>query len=58
MNPIQISQDLQKTLVNYLLTTFDVNRDDQEPELAAALQQAFETPGALFQGPFLEVTPP
>ena len=58
MNPIQVSQELQKTLVNYLLTTFDVNRDGQEPELATALRQAFETPGALFQGPFLEVTPP
>lgn len=58
MNPIQISQELQRTLVNYLLTTFDVNRDGQEPELANALWQAFETPGALFQGPFLEVTPP
>lgn len=58
MNPIQISQELRKTLINYLTTTFDVNLDGQEPELAHALRQAFETPGALFQGPFLEVTPP
>jgi ATP-dependent helicase YprA (DUF1998 family) len=58
MNPIEISQKLQETLVNYLTTTFDVNRDGNEAELAAAIRESFATPGALFNGPFLELTPP
>lgn len=58
MNPIKISQQLQRTLVHYLMTTFDVNRDGSEPELAAMVRRSLNTPGALFNGPFLELTPP
>lgn len=58
MNPIQLSEQLQETLVNYLTTTFDVDRDRQEPELAAFIQQSLKQPRALFAGPYLEFTPP
>lgn len=58
MNPIQISQKLQQTLVSYLTTTFDVNRDNREPKLAATIRASLNAPGALFNGPFLELTPP
>ena len=58
MNPIKLSQQLQNTLVNYLTTTFDVNRDGREPELAAFIQQSFKRPQALFAGPYLELTLP
>ncbi|PWH16492.1 MAG: hypothetical protein DDG58_09480 [Ardenticatenia bacterium] len=58
MNPIQLAQQLRSILVRYLLTTFDVNRDGQEAELAAALKERLNRPGALVSGPFLELTPP
>ena len=58
MNPILLAQQLQHVLVRYLLTTFDVNRDGQEPELAAELRARLNQPGALFRGPYLELTPP
>ena len=58
MNPIQITESLQHTMTQYLLTTFDVNRDGQEPELKNALRDSFNTDGALFNGPFLEMTLP
>ena len=58
MNPIKLSQQLQNTLVNYLTSTFDVNRDGQEPALAAFIRQSFSTPQSLFAGPYLEFTPP
>ena len=58
MNPIHLSETLQSQLVKYLTTTFDVNRDGLEPELAAAIADSFEMNGALFKGPFLELTPP
>lgn len=58
MNPIELSQQLQSTLLRYLLTVFDVNRDGQEPELADALEERLRRPRALFNGPFLELTPP
>ena len=58
MNPIELSQQLQATLLRYLLTIFDVNRDGQEPELGAALEERLQRPRALFNGPFLELTPP
>jgi ATP-dependent helicase YprA (DUF1998 family) len=58
MNPIQITRNLQSALVNYLTTTFDVNRDGSQQELADAMRFAFQAPGALFNGPFLELTPP
>jgi hypothetical protein len=58
MNPIQITETLRESMIRYLLTTFDVNRDDQEPELRAALRNSFDTDGALFNGPYLELTLP
>src|SRR5690554_4202878 len=58
MNPILLAQQLQHVLVRYLLTTFDVNRDGQEPELAAELKARLSQLGALFRGPYLELTPP
>ncbi len=58
MNPVKLSQLLQDTLVRYLATTFNVNRDGQEEDLAYALESSFATPGALFNGPYLELTPP
>ena len=58
MNPIKLSQQLQDTLVSYLTTTFDVNRDGQEPALAEFLKQSFTEQHALFAGPYLELTPP
>ena len=57
MNPIQLSQQIQSILVHYLLTIFDVNRDGQEAELAAALKERLSHPQALTNGPFLELTP-
>lgn len=58
MNPIKLSQQLQETLVSYLTTTFDVNRDGEEPALAAFIQKSMNRPRALFAGPYLELTPP
>lgn len=58
MNPIQITEQLREIIIRYLLTTFDVNRDGQEPALHAALRESFSTDGALFNGPFLELTLP
>ena len=58
MNPIQITEQLRESMIQYLLTTFDVNRDGQEPALHAALRESFSTDGALFNGPFLELTLP
>jgi len=58
MNPILLAQQLQHVLVRYLLTTFDVNRDGQEPELAAELKARLSQAGALSRGPYLELTPP
>jgi ATP-dependent helicase YprA (DUF1998 family) len=58
MNPIQITDTLRESMIRYLLTTFDVNRDGQEPALHEALRKSFEADGALFNGPFLELTSP
>ncbi|MEZ4514744.1 MAG: DEAD/DEAH box helicase [Chloroflexota bacterium] len=58
MNPIKLSKQLQETLVSYLTTTFDVNRDGKEPELARFIQRSFNRPRALFAGPYLELTAP
>lgn len=58
MNPIKISQTLHDAFVNYLTTTFDVNRDGHEEALAQAIRHSFIRPGALFRGPYLELTPP
>lgn len=58
MNPIEVTRHLQDALISYLTTTFDVNRDGQQPLLAADIRTAFEKPGHLFNGPFLELTPP
>lgn len=58
MNPIHITDTLRRSMIRYLLTTFDVNRDGREPELYFALREAFDTDGALFNGPYLELTLP
>ncbi|MCB9431127.1 MAG: DEAD/DEAH box helicase [Ardenticatenaceae bacterium] len=58
MNPIKLSKQLQETLISYLTTTFDVNRDGKEPELARFIQRSFNRPRALFAGPYLELTAP
>jgi len=58
MNPIHITEKLRESIIRYLLTTFDVNRDGQEPALYAALKESFSADGALFNGPFLELTLP
>ena len=58
MNPIKLSRQLQDTLVSYLTTTFDVNRDGQEPALAAFIKGSLSEPRSLFSGPYLELTPP
>ena len=58
MNPIKLSYQLQNTLVNYLTTTFDVNRDGHEPALADFMRQSFSKSQSLFAGPYLELTPP
>lgn len=56
MNAIQIAETLKSNFIRYLLTTFNVGRN--EPELAAALRRGFEALGTLFRGPFLELNPP
>lgn len=56
MNAIQITETLRANFIRYLLTTFNVGRN--EPELAEAMRRGFETPGTLFRGPFLELNPP
>jgi len=58
MNPIHITEKLRESMIRYLLTTFDVNRDGQEPALYAALRESFSADGSLFNGPFLELTLP
>lgn len=58
MNPIEVSQTLHDAFVSYLATTFDVNRDGNEELLARAIHRSFTRPGALFRGPYLELTPP
>lgn len=58
MNPIQITENLRESMTRYLLTTFDVNRDGKERELREELRRSFMSEGALFNGPFLEMTLP
>lgn len=58
LNPVQVTQRLQNALVDYLTTTFDVNRDGQNPILAAEIRTELEGTSRLFNGPFLEITPP
>jgi ATP-dependent helicase YprA (DUF1998 family) len=58
MNPIQLTQELQQTLVSYLTTTFDVNRDRKEARLADFIKESLDKPRALFAGPYLELTAP
>ncbi len=55
MNVIKITQILEQALVNYLMTTFNANKDGNEPELAQKIRESFEYPKALFTGPFLEL---
>ncbi|MBL7163516.1 MAG: hypothetical protein ISS57_13005 [Anaerolineales bacterium] len=58
MNTIEITKKLKQSLVDYLATTFDVNKDGKEGELAYEIRNSFERPGALFTGPFLELILP
>lgn len=58
MNPIKLSNQLQDTLLSYLTTTFDVNRDGKESRLATFIRDSFNRPRALFAGPYLELTVP
>jgi len=55
MNAVKITQTLKQALVDYLMTTFDANKDGSEPELARKIRESFEYPRALFTGPFLEL---
>ena len=38
MDAIQITRSLNKALVDYLVTTFDANKDGKEPELAKKIR--------------------
>ncbi len=58
MNAVKITQTLKQALVDYLMTTFDSNKDGNEPELARKIRESFEYPRALFTGPFLELIYP
>lgn len=58
MNTIEITKKLEQSLVDYLATTFDVNKDGKEADLAYEIRSSFEVPGALFNGPFLELVLP
>lgn len=58
MNPVQITQTLKQTLTDYLLTTFDANKDGKNPELMRKMRESFEAPNALFNGPYLELIYP
>lgn len=58
MNPIELSDNLKSALQSYLTTTFDVNRDDTQRDLAARIKESFKIDGALAMGPYLEITLP
>ena len=58
MNTIKITKKLNQALIDYLTTTFDVNKDGMEPELAFEIRKSFERPEALFNGPFIELILP
>lgn len=58
MNPIELSDNLKSTLQSYLTTTFNVNRDGAQPDLAAKINESFKIDGALAMGPYLEITSP
>jgi len=58
MNAVKITQTLKQALVDYLMTTFDANKDGKEPELARKLRESYEAPRALFTGPYLELIYP
>jgi ATP-dependent helicase YprA (DUF1998 family) len=58
MNPIQLSKHLHEAFINYLSTTFNVNRDGQQARLQASIQESFRAFSSLSRGPYLEITPP
>lgn len=58
MNPIYVTKQLKKVLIQYLLTTYDVNRDGKNAELKNAMREVFEREHSLFSGPFLELSLP
>jgi ATP-dependent helicase YprA (DUF1998 family) len=58
MNAVKITQKLEKSLVDYLSTTFDPNKDGKEPALAYEIRKGFSETASLFKGPFLEIIHP
>ncbi|XWX02499.1 DEAD/DEAH box helicase [Aggregatilineales bacterium SYSU G02658] len=58
LDPINLAQKLQQSLVDYLTTTLDVNRDGQQPRLAAEIREAFDSPNNLVNGPYVELALP
>ena len=58
MNAVKITQSLKQALVDYLMTTFDANKDGKEPELSRKIRESYESPRALFTGPYLELIYP
>ncbi len=58
MNSVKITQTLKQAMIDYLMTTFDANKDGKEPELARMIRESYEYPRALFTGPFLELIYP
>lgn len=58
MNAVRITQKLKRSLVDYLSTTFDANKDGKEPDLAEEIRKGFSETASLFKGPFLEIIHP
>ncbi|MGI6149599.1 MAG: DEAD/DEAH box helicase, partial [Limnochordia bacterium] len=54
LNPVTASQEIFARYCNYIQTTFGLNDDDLNRQIAQALQE----PGRFARGPILEVTPP
>lgn len=58
MNAVKITQKLEISLIDYLSTTFDANKDGKEPDFANEVRKGFSETNALFKGPFLEMVHP
>jgi len=58
MNAIEITQNLNQALIDYILTIFDVNKDGKEPDLAFKIRESLYRQNALFKGPYLEFVHP
>ncbi|MCB8943976.1 MAG: DEAD/DEAH box helicase [Ardenticatenaceae bacterium] len=55
MIPLTLTDDVQRTLLGYLTTTFNFQDDDLEAALVAFLTQA---DGGMFQGPYMQLRLP